>query len=127
MDSDAATHRTAAATHRKTPDIYVHAAHKAVHFPVPAHLAHARDYAGVLHCTEPKPARRRGTDSEHKKMSGVRKQRKKGSQGANVVSFFAFKCPGRFAPVNNLSPFDDNRSILIQQGAYMKKELGTEE
>jgi hypothetical protein len=57
----------------------------------------------------------------------VRKQRKKGSQGANVVSFFAFKCPGRFAPVNNLSPFDDNRSILIQQGAYMKKDLGTEE
>jgi len=57
----------------------------------------------------------------------VRKQRKKGSQGANVVSFFAFKCPGHFAPVNNLSPFDDNRSILIQQGAYMKEELGTEE
>ena len=57
----------------------------------------------------------------------VRKQRKKGSQGANVVSFFAFKCPGRFAPVNNFSPFDDNRSILIQQGAYMKKDLGTEE
>jgi len=44
-----------------------------------------------------------------------------------LVAFFAFKCPGRFAPLNNLSPFDDNRSILIQQGAYMKKELGREE
>jgi hypothetical protein len=54
-------------------------------------------------------------------------EKKEGKPRANVVSFFAFKCPGRFAPLNNLSPFDDNRSILIQQGAYMKKELGTEE